>query len=184
MPILPQDAADALQDIEHAGLRSAVAYRYQRSSPHLFLWGVIWMVGYAACYARPSASWIWPPIVLIGVMGSFWINWRAVADRSRATLGWRYAATLVALFLFLSALFAILPPRSNAQIDAFFPLLIALWYAMLGIWTRAARIGWLGLALGALTVGGYFWLPQYFLLWMAAVGGGALILGGVWLRKV
>ena len=33
-----------------------------------------------------------------------------------------------------------------------------------------------------LTVGGYFWLAPYFMLWMAGVGGGALILGGLWLR--
>ncbi|HVB86508.1 MAG TPA: hypothetical protein VNK23_07585 [Candidatus Dormibacteraeota bacterium] len=46
------------------------------------------------------------------------------------------------------------------------------------------RMAILGFAVGALTAGGYFSLPQYFLLWMAGVGGGALILGGLWLRKV
>lgn len=36
--------------------------------------------------------------------------------------------------------------------------------------------------LGLLTVGGYICLQPYFLLWLAGVGGGALILGGIWLR--
>jgi hypothetical protein len=46
------------------------------------------------------------------------------------------------------------------------------------------RFLYAGIALGALTLIGWFWLPHYFLPWMAAVGGGALILTGFWLRKV
>ena len=42
----------------------------------------------------------------------------------------------------------------------------------------------LGVALTALTVLGFFWVPQYFALWMAVVGGVGLILGGVWLRTL
>jgi hypothetical protein len=41
-----------------------------------------------------------------------------------------------------------------------------------------------GVVVAALTLIGFFGLPQYFLLWMAVVGGGALILGGFWLRSV
>jgi hypothetical protein len=183
MPIAPQEAQDALHNIEHAEQRSASVYRYQKAAPHLFLWGVIWMVGYAAAYAGARASLLWPVVILPGIIGTFLITWRAGAKRSRA-FGWRYAATLFAVFLFIAALSAILPPRSNEQIDAFFPLLVALGYVILGVWTQGARIALLGLALGALTVGGYFWLPQYFLLWMAGVGGGALVLGAFWLRRV
>lgn len=182
--MLPQEAADALHDIEHAEQHSVTAYRYEKSSRHLFLWGVIWMVGYGVTYVRPRSSLIWAVLVVIGIIGTFWISWRTRTKRSRASFGWRYAATLLAVFLFIEALVAILPPKSNAQIDALFPLLIALWYAILGVWTRGTRIALLGVALGALTIGGYFWLPQYFLLWMAGVGGGALILGGFWLRRV
>ena len=53
----------------------------------------------------------------------------------------------------------------------------------MGIW-RGLRFRYAGIAVGALTLGGWFWLPEYFLLWMAAVGGGSLILVGLWLRKV
>ena len=37
-------------------------------------------------------------------------------------------------------------------------------------------------AIAVLTLVGFFWLPQLFLLWMAVVGGGALIFAGLWLR--
>lgn len=184
MSIPPQEAVDALHDIEHTERHSAAAYGYQKSSPHLFLWGVIWIIGYAVAYARPAWHLFWPVLAVIGIFGSFFIGRRTSRASSQARLGWRFAATFIAAFLFIAALFAILPPQSSLQIDAFFPLLLAICYVLMGIWTRAARIALLGLALGLLTVGGYFWLQQYFLLWMAGFGGGALILGGFWLRRV
>jgi hypothetical protein len=184
MPIQPNEAAETLRDIEHAERHSASAFRYQKASPHLFLWGVIWVIGYAFTYFRPKIWLIWVPLLAIGMVGSFWIERGVSPERSQAYAGWRYVATLVALFLFITALFAILPPPSSAQAASLIPLLIALCYVLLGLWTRATRIALLGFALGALTVGGFFWLPQYFPLWMAGVGGGALILGGFWLRRV
>ena len=179
-----QEAATTLQEIARAERQSGQAYHYQKASPHLFLWGLIWIVGYAATYARPRWHLLWTILTIIGVLGSFWIGRRARTKESRASYGWRYALTFIAVFLFIVALFAILPPQSSLQIDAFFPLLIAIWYVLMGIWTRAIRVAVLGLALGLLTVGGYFWLQPYFLLWMAGLGGGALILGGFWLRRV
>jgi hypothetical protein len=180
----PQEAAEALREIEHAERHSASAYHYQKAAPHLFLWGVIWIVGYGVTYVRPQAWVIWWALVAIGVIGSFWIGWSGASSRAQASSGWRYGATLIAVFLFISALVAILPPKSTNQIDALFPILVALFYVLLGVWSNGTRLALLGVALGALTVGGYFWLPQYFPLWMAGVGGGALLLGGLWLRKV
>jgi hypothetical protein len=185
MPIPREEAANALHDIEHAQRSSAGAYRDRRFSPHLFLWGLIWVVGYAVNYFWPKGSLIWIALVLIGMIGSLWLGSRdAGGQRSGAHSGWQYGGTALAVFLFINAWLAILPARSGEQIGALIPILVAFIYALVGVWTRGARIALLGLALAALTVGGYFWLPQYFLLWMAGVGGGALILGGFWLRTV
>lgn len=183
MAIQREEAASALNNVENAGRQSARAYRYQQASPHFFLWGAIWVVGYGATYGGLRPVMVWPALVVLGILGSFWLGWRTGAKSSRA-YAWRYVTTVLAAFLFIEALLTILPPKSGLQVDALFPLLVALAYAILGVWTGGTRIAWLGLALAALTVGAYFWLPQYFLLWMAAVGGGALILGGVWLRRV
>jgi hypothetical protein len=184
MPVPPQEAAGALHDIEHAQRRSAIAYGYQKRSPHLILWGVIWIVGYALVYARPQWGATWLVLAPAGFLASFWIGRRTRAETSR-TFGWRYAATIIVILLFITALFAIMPPTKGAQAAAFFPLLVAVFYAVFGIWRDAARMAVLGLAVGALTVAGYFLLsPQFFMLWMAGVGGGALILGGFWMRGV
>jgi len=174
-------AADALHEIEHTQQRSAVTYGYRRSSPYLILWGVIWIVGYTGDYLRPNWWALWPALIVLGIVAGFFFGGHTAAKGSRAE-GWRYGATAVMLFLFFWATFAVLPPKSGAEVGAFLPIFVGLCYSIYGIWARAARILVLGLAVGVLTVGGYFYQPQYFLLWMAAVGGGALILGGLWLR--
>ena len=51
-----------------------------------------------------------------------------------------------------------------------------------GLWL-GLRLVVAGTVLGLLTLGGYFLLRDYFLLWMAVVGSGALLLAGVWLRR-
>ncbi len=50
------------------------------------------------------------------------------------------------------------------------------------IWSNRPRLIWLGAAVAAATMGGYFFLAPWFAFWMAAVGGGGLILTGFWMR--
>lgn len=179
MSIPPKEAADALRNIDRTQQLSAAAYGYQRSSPYFFLWGVIWIIGYTVPYFRPGAWQIWFALIPAGILATIWID-----KRSRRSRGWNYEVEFLAIFLFIFAVYSILPPKSSVQGAALFPLVFALLYVFLGVSKRATRITLLGFVLGALTVGGFFWLPQYFLLWMAGVGGGALILGGLWMRKV
>jgi hypothetical protein len=183
MSIQPEEASAALRDIEHAERHSAALYGYRRASPHLILWGAIWIAGYGANYFRPNAWIAWLALVPIGIAASFWID-RGRAKSARQGFGWRYATTVAAIFLFIFAVLSILTPRSDEQAGAVIALLVALCYAIVGVWRGTTRMAILGFAVGALTAGGYFGLPHYFLLWMAGVGGGALILGGLWLRKV
>lgn len=182
MPITHVEAQDALRDISRTGRASALTYGYRQASPHLIVWGVVWALGYGICWFRPQYGMVWPPLVLIGIAASTYIGWRS--KPSGAQYDWRYATTSIAVFAFIFALFAVMPPRTNAQVSAFFPLLVALFYAIVGIWTRGTRMLVAGIVVAALTLAGYFLLPQYFTLWMAVVGGGALILGGIWLRSV
>lgn len=183
MSIPAREAADALENIERAQRRSVSAFHDQMASPHLILWGGIWMIGYSVSYLWTRGHLVWFALAPAGFVASWWIGRRRFKAKPRS-FAWQYPSTLLAVFLFVEGLFAIMPPKSGLQVAAFFPLLIALWYLLQGIWTRAIRICALGLALGVLAVCGYLWLEPYFLLWMAGVGGGALVLGGLWMRGV
>jgi hypothetical protein len=177
------EALDTLHDISQTERRSSAAYGYRLGAPHLFQWGVIWLLGYGVSYWRPTLWQIWPVLVLVGVIGSTIIGMRMRPAASR-THDWRYTASVVATFVFICAVLAIMPPRAPERVGAFVPILVALYYALVGIWTRGSRMLILGTAVAALTLAGFFFFPQTFALWMAIVGGGGLILGGLWLRSV
>jgi hypothetical protein len=181
MPVSPNEAEQALREISKTERVSATTYGYRTASPHLIVWGVVWMIGYGSAYLKPTWSAIWPILTVIALAISLWLGWKE--RHSVQSVDWRYRATLLVAFLFTVAMFAILSPKTPAQIGAFTPMLVALLYCLAGIWTHGVRMLMTGIVLAVLTVIGYFWLPGLFLLWMAAVGGGALILGGIWLRS-
>ena len=183
MPLTPTEAADALRDIDQMEQRSSTVRGYQKASPYLILWGFIWLIGYSLSYARPQWGIAWAVLSVIGVIGSFVVGMRLRSEGNRGG-GWRYGATFLAVFFFITALFAIMPPRQPMQVGAFFPILVALFYSLIGIWSRGQRMLITGVAIAVLTLIGFFYLPAYFMLWMAVVGGGGLILGGIWLRSV
>ena len=185
MPLSPNEATDTLRDIEQASRRSASAFGYSMASPHLILWGAIWFVGYGASYLAPRYGFYWPVLVIIGFAGSSYIGHRMSAGAARrGGYDWRFASSFALIFAFIWALFSIMPPTNAMQGDAFTPLFVGLIYSGIGLWTRAWRMLWLGIAVGGLTVIGYFYFLPYFLAWLAVLGGGGLILGGLWMRKV
>jgi hypothetical protein len=183
MPLSPDEATRTLKDIAQTERRSASAYGNHVSSPHLIMWGLIWMAMYGGFYLYPRYPQIFWALSLAGIAGSFLIGAR-YKNASSIQYRSRFALTFVAIFAFITAFFAIFQPFHGMQAAAFFPLLVALAYALSGIWTPNTRIGVVGVAIGVLTVVGYFYLQEYYLLWLAFVGGGALILGGLWMRSV
>ena len=179
MELSPHEAASALRDIESAQNRSETLRRYALSSPHLVLWGILWVVGYGLTdLFPPYGRAIWTVIVAIGVVAGF----AAMRQRDHGA-GWRYGAVALTLTGFFFAIFAVLAPVNGRQVAAVIPLALAAAYILVGI-ARGPRFIVTGLAIAALTLAGFFLLQQHFFLWMAGVGGAALILAGLWLRRV
>jgi hypothetical protein len=182
MSVTRAAAAAALHDIEAASARSATLRGYQSAAPHLVIWGVAWAIAYAVNDLAPpwgNATWlmVWPVAVTGDIVAT-----RRDRGRQSAAAG-RTMLTLFAIFMVLvGGTIAIMAPGDSRQIGAFIPLVVAAGYAIMGV-LGLARLLVLGAALAALTLLGYFGLPSHFLLWMAVVGGGGLILGGIWLRQ-
>lgn len=194
----PHEAADALRDIAATETHSQQLYGYREASPHLILWGVLWTVGYGLTAASPQhGGAIWVAIVTIGSVAGYLVAFRATLRRNTqagepaaaaarhaaAQLRWTFNAITWIGCAFVAAALAVMSPVSPRQIGAFVPLVIATGYAVLGL-RLGLRFLLIGMALAVLTLGGFFLLPVHFELWMAAVGGGALVLGALWLRRV
>jgi len=179
MSLSPQDAAAVLRDIEQTQSRSAILHEYQTAAPHFIIWGIIWIVGYGLSDFFPTREYaIWAALVPVGLVAGAFIQ----SGGSRA-IAWRYGATSLAVFVFFFAAFFVMSPVSGRQVAAFIPLLVALIYVLRGIW-GAPRYVVAGIVVAVLTLVGFVWLKPHFFLWMAVVGGGALILAGLWMRRV
>jgi hypothetical protein len=186
--LTPGEAADSLKEIQRTQSRSASARGYANTSPFLIMWGLIWMVGYAVSDLAPRYSnGTWALLILAGFLGSMAIGRTRAKEGNphpgmSSKAGWRFVAMFIAIGCFISATYAIFGSATTAQQAAFNPLIVSLAYVIMGIW-KGPRLAVTGIAIAALTLGGFFLLHQHFLLWMAVVGGGALLLGGRWLRK-
>ena len=181
MSLTPNEAADALRDIESTSRRSGEAFGYRMSAPFLIIWGLVWVVGYGVSDLAPRLTGIvWPAVLVAGTVVSFIVGRYFVGNRSPQ--GWRFLALVPVVWLFLFATYAVMGPLNDRQQAAFVPLVIAALYSGLGLWI-GVRYLITGIAVAALTLFGFFYLHQHFELWMAAVGGGGLILAGLWMRN-
>ena len=176
MSLSPEQAAAALREIEQTRQRSLELVIYRHGGPILVIWGLIWIVGFAVNAMWPSyAAVVWAVLTLIGAVASWLISRGGNPGQNL-----RYVASWAVFLLLFYGAGPILAPQTTSQRAALAALLVAAAYALTGIWWLQ-RYLWLGLALFAVTLFGFFFAP-WFELWMAVMGGGGLILGGLWLR--
>jgi hypothetical protein len=181
MTLSSKQASQALREVEAVSHRSGQLYHYQRFAPMLVLWGVIWLIGFGTTNFFPAwAAWLWTALDVIGIGGCIYLGVKGKQEASNSG-AWRWLASIAAIFVFYIVVLNIFQPFSGQQSAVLITLLVALFYVLSGIWI-GARLTVTGIAMAALTIVGYYLLPAFFFLWMAVVGGGALMLAGLWLR--
>jgi hypothetical protein len=179
MVITRSDAETALADIRATEVRFQNATCYHAGANALILWGVIWAAAYTAGGLLPPENWWygWLPGNIIGALGTAWLF---RGGRQGKGLGNSWIIVAAAL-CFVAALYITNPPHTAHQAEATPAYILALLYMTLGA-GRLVRYAAIGAVLFAATLIGYFALPAILPFWMAAAGGGALILGGLWLK--
>ena len=186
MSISRTEAAASLSEIERTTGRSHELKGYRIGGPILMLWGLIWAVAYVGMGVLPPGLWVWVwvPLDLVGVGASVMMTGRAYGKGSgdaRQAGAWRALAGSLAIAAFATAVCFVFRVNAPQPYFAFPGLLLGLIYATIGIW-RMTRYFWIGAAMFAATLIGFFWFPAWLPFWMAATGGGGLMLGGLWLK--
>lgn len=183
---MEREAASAsLRDVARAEQRTVEAIVYGRSGAVLILWGVTTAAAYVATQFYPmSARVVWPLTWCLSFAVTFVLLTRRMrgVGGSASALPWRIISAQAAFVVFGCLTIWILGPLDGRQLDAFWPLLFMLGYVLAGLWVGRFFL-WCGMFVGALTITGYWLGGDWFSLWMAVVCGGALILGGLWLRR-
>lgn len=177
--IRPEDAVAALRSIDSARQHGAALRRYAGAASTVLVWGLVWLVCNLLSQFFPWGPKSW----MVGVpVGTLWAILHPLPRREGAGMEWRIPLSIFTAFFILWLMGLIARPQIDARSgDAIVSLLVALAYIVTGIWS-GMRIALLGVAVVVAICLGWFAFPAWLFLWLGLGGGGALILGGIWLR--
>jgi hypothetical protein len=193
MNVSRDEATAALDHVEIAGERVRTWRWYAEASSYLVIWGCVWLVGNVA--TDLDARWgniAWSVGLAFGLAATLSLTirnarrWQRSFPASRSegrAVGRRAAFIGTAIMLWFPTLSLLAGPFEPRQGNALISITWAFIYMAMG-----AFVGWrlfaIGLVTAAAIVCGYLFVQQHFFLWMGLVGGGSLIVGGLWLRKI
>jgi hypothetical protein len=184
MDISPSEAEKTLASIRETDDQMRKAMNAAGGGYQMLIWGIIMMIGYTLnqfgehlSVAVVAGTWI--VLSVIGNAVSVVMSAR-MARKFHSPLGARIGAMLpiFVLFGFVAAFFV--HPAGPREINLLIYLLVMLWLAMMGLWVKPSML-WISLIFTGLMLFGYVVLPDYFFLWLAIVGGGAMIGSGLFL---
>jgi len=151
----------------------------------MILWGVIWFLGFAGTHFLLHAdlpyavNWLWAGLNGIGIILSTWLGVRFQRHAVRSTLWRAILLWWLALAVFDGLLIWLFGLTRGEEIVLLIILTVALGYVLFGLFSHWA-ISLIGLFFAALSVVMSIFLPAYFNLAFAFLGGGILVAGGAW----
>ena len=181
----PKEAAEALNDIAQIVQRVRRSRTYDIASQMMILWGVLVFAGNIATFVSPRyGPYIWISVNTLGALGSIAVSVFRFPGAGGPGFDARMAVAFLLFFAFGLLCSTVLGHFGPREMGAFWPIYFMLFYCLAGLWFGQAFIA-IGLGITALTLIGYFFVTAAaFLLWMAAVNGGGLVLGGLWMRRI
>jgi hypothetical protein len=180
MNISKQEAQESLAEIEKAISQTRKAMGHF-TGYILMIWGVVWTINFSAIQFFPHLSnWLWIALDAGGFIGT-WICIRKSKSKFPCSGGGRIGLAWMILFGYMILWGFLLHPNGRESM-AFYSTVCMFAYVMMGLWLSRFLL-WLGLIVTALTVAGLYLLPDWFALWMAITGGGALFLAGLSICK-
>jgi hypothetical protein len=190
MNVTREEAAKALAEIDKANDRVITLQGYRHGAPFFIVWGLVWLGANTTMQFRPDlGNWAWGIGVtagavlstILGVMmsGKVASGTRTAAD---AAIGRKIGLTSCIMLVFIFTVVWIANPETNREMNAIISIMFPFIYMAAGVWA-GWRLFAIGLVTAAAIIGGYFWIADYYWLWMGVFAGGCLIAGGLWLRK-
>jgi hypothetical protein len=188
MDVSPNDARESLSLIDETATRTRKAISASYAGNLLILWGLIWVAGFTAVHFLHGRGGLAFAILDgVGVAGTLLIGRKwPIRDAVRGP-GARQTARGILIFWFVLVAYAglwiaLLRPATGVLLGTFLATTMMLGYVVTGLWSSSRFLVWLGLIVTALTLFGYYIIPGYFNLWMAPMGGGALMGTGLYVR--
>ncbi len=191
----PADARSALGEIEQTAAKIRRLIAHGHFAPLLILWGGIWIAGFGCQQFFPAqAGWAWLVLDLGGFLGSWLVAVRQQSPMKKKgdpRIGLFWVALMVYGVIWMGLLLSFPDARNPSaeflaamtrRTGAYWATVPMFGYVVAGLFLDRF-LAWLGLAVTGLTLLGFVFAGDYFSLWVAITGGGALILSGLFIRK-
>jgi len=189
MNVSQEDAQASLSTVNDVMDHTQKALSSAYSNPLLIMWGLLWIIAYTSThFYHMYAFHIFMAMAAVGGVGTAVIYgvYRAKgpvketpshkSSLLRITALWIFLCLYIVIWLFLLA------PFSGIQCNAFICTAVMFAYIVMGLWFESRFMVVLGLAVTVATLVGFYLLRDYYCLWMALVGGGALFGTGMYIR--
>ena len=181
----PKEAAQALSDIKDIVQRLRQSHIYDIASQIMIAAGVLVLAGNVANFLAPGyGGLIWISVNVLNVAVAAALSTTGNGKTGLQTFDLRMLGAFLMFYGFGLLCCDVLGHFGPRELGAFWPVYFMLFYCIAGLWFGRAFIA-MGFSIIALTLIGYFFVEgAAFLLWMAAVNGGGLILAGLWMRRI
>jgi hypothetical protein len=178
-----KEASAALSDINQTVQRVRQSRIYDLASQFMVVGGVLVVAGNLATYVAPNYTpIIWPSVNVLTVAISAAVSVFDYRRTHARSFDLRVLVAFVLFYAFGLLCTVVLGHYGAREMGTFWPIYFMLFYSIAGLWFGRAFIA-IGLSIAVLTLVGYFFITGFaFLLWMAVVNGGGLIVSGLWMR--
>jgi len=178
-----KEAQAALADIYEIVVRVRQSRIYDIASQIMIVAGVMVVAGNIATYIAPRYSpYIWIGVNVLNVVAAAVISLMSFRRTGIHAFDFRVLSAFLLFYGFGILCIGSLGHFGWREMAVFWPIYFMLFYCLAGLWFGRAFVA-IGLGITAMTLIGYFFISgPLFLLWMAVVNGGGLILSGFWMR--
>ena len=186
MNISPNEAEQALAEIQAVMQKTRQSIASSNAHISLIVTGIVWLIGFLCTQflSGEILTYIWIGLSILGSALATILSIRTgkrVRSPSAATTAKRIGLIWLLLVVYCIAAIAVAWPLDGKQLTTFIVLFVLVSWLVMGLLLSFTSI-WPGLLLIALVLAGYFLLPGIFYLWMAILGGGGMILLGLYIR--
>lgn len=188
MNVSQEDAQASLSAVQSAMIRTHKSIASVYANPLLIMWGILWIMAFTVThFYYPYAFYIFMAMAVVGGLGTTVIvgifrSKALIKEKSSQKYGRRVTALWIFLCIYVVLWLSLLAPFNGIQCNAFICTAAMFAYIVMGLWFESRFMIVLAIVVTAATLVGFYLLREYYCLWMAFVGGGALFGTGLYIR--
>jgi len=186
MNISPSEAEEALTAIQTVAKKTRQSIASGGTYITLVVTGIVWLIGFMCTQFLQGeiVVYIWIGLSILGSLVGTVLGIRMgkrVRSPATAPMAKRIGLFWILLIFFGIAVIAIARPTDGKQVTMLVILFVMLGQMAMGLVFSFSSTWWT-LPITALALAGYYFLPEFFYLWMALLGGGGMIALGLHIR--